>query len=116
MQTNRADAGQGPPVTWFGWFEEVELGDRHGRVVLDDAIPAKQVLGPVDAFGDQPKGVNRKGDVPLISMRLCLPGQAEEDADQASRHTDHHATSLPRIPSEQNRGDDLRTRAIQLIH
>jgi hypothetical protein len=25
------------------------------------------------------------------------------DADQASRHTDYHATSLHRIPSEQNR-------------
>ena len=79
------------------------MGDRHGRVVLDDAIHAKQVLGPVDAFGGQLKGVHWKGDVPLISMWLCLPGRAEEDADQASRHTDHHATCLPRIPSEQNR-------------
>jgi hypothetical protein len=38
--------------------------------------------------------------VPLTSMRLCLPGC---DADQASRHTDHHATSLDRIRAEQNR-------------
>ena len=60
VQTDRADAGQGPPVTWFGLvFEVVELGDRHGRVVLDDAIHAEQVLGPVDAFGDQLRGVHR---------------------------------------------------------
>jgi hypothetical protein len=52
----------------------VESGDRHGRVVLDDAIHAGQVLGPVDAVGDQPEGDHRKGDVPLISIRLCLPG------------------------------------------
>jgi hypothetical protein len=43
-------------------------------VVLDDAIHAKQALGPVDAVGDQPEGVHKKGDVPLISTRLCLPG------------------------------------------
>jgi hypothetical protein len=62
-------------VTWFGLvFEVVELRDRHGRVVLDDAIHAEQVLRPVDVVGDQLKGVRRKGDVPLISMRLCLPG------------------------------------------
>ena len=57
---DRTDAGQGPSVNWFGLvFEVVELGDRHGRVVLDDAIHAEQVLGPVDAFGDQLRGVHR---------------------------------------------------------
>jgi hypothetical protein len=62
VQTDRAVAGQGPPVTWFDLvFEVVELGDRHGRVVLDDAIHAEQVLGPVDVVGDQLKGVRRKG-------------------------------------------------------
>jgi hypothetical protein len=73
-QTDRAAAGPGPPVTWFGLvFEVVELGDRHGRVVLHDAIHAEQVPRPVDVVGDQRKAsVGR--DVPLISMRLCLPG------------------------------------------
>ena len=75
MQTDHAAGGQDPPVTWFGLvFEVAELGDRHGRVVLDDAFHAERVLGPVDVIGDQPEGVPRKGDVALISMRLCLPG------------------------------------------
>jgi len=49
VQTDRAAAGQAPPVTWFGLvFEVVGFGDRYGRVVLDDAIHAEQVLGSVE--------------------------------------------------------------------
>jgi hypothetical protein len=42
VQTDHAAGGRGPPVTWFDLvFEVVELGDRHGRVVLNDAIHAE---------------------------------------------------------------------------
>jgi hypothetical protein len=71
----------------------VQLGDRHGQVPLDDAIHAEQVpqsSGPAR----RPATLHRiravimpgtylaarvaKGNVPLISMRLCLSGRPDE--------------------------------------
>ena len=101
---NRADAGQGPPVTWFGLvFEVVELGDRHGRVVLDDAIHAEQVLGVVDAVGDQLKGVRRKGGR-AADLHEVVPsrisGGGRRPGFPAHRSPCYFSA---RFPSEQNR-------------
>ena len=93
------------------------MGDRHCRVVLDDAIHAKQVLGLVDAVGDQPKGVN--------GIRECAA-----DLHEVVPFPDERRRTPTRLPGtpitmllvcpefRQNRiaADYLRTRAIQLIH